>query len=491
MSRRASSRPLSRSRSLAGACGASNRTIPSVIPANGQQSSIFAADGTLITTHRGRGEPRAGARSTTSRVLLQNAVIAIEDERFWDHDGVDLRGIARAAQANDESGGVSEGGSTITQQYVKHRAAHPAADPPAQDRGGQPRAAARAALLEAVHPRAVPQHHLLREPRLRRRRWRRGRTSATTVDDPAHPLSLPEAALLAAILNGPSVLRPVPQARRRHRTAATSCSSKMDAARLHHRGAADRGGRATPLTLAQDTEDAARRRRYPAAHFVEEVKRFIRSDPHFGKTETERSELLLNGGLKIYTTIDLHMQAQAEAAVKQVYPDQARPITDSRKDPDVGLVAIEPHTGYVRAMVGGYDYFDTDNAIHSYAQVNLARPAGGRSGSTFKPIALVAALTNGIDMSDTLLGARLGRHPHPRLRRRGRCPATTSGRAVARRSAPSTRPTSASPTSWPTSGCCPPRVTAYAADMGIDMLEQLRHRPLRGARHQQQRPCSR
>ena len=66
------------------------------------------------------------------------------------------------------------------------------------------------------------------------------------------------------------------------------------------------------------------------------------------------------------------MQAQAEASIKQVYPNQARAISDPRKDPDVGLVALDPRTGYVKAMVGGYNFFDTDNTIHSYAQVNLA-----------------------------------------------------------------------------------------------------------------------
>jgi penicillin-binding protein 1A len=103
---------------VAAGCGVSNRTIPSVIPTNGQQSSILAADGTVITTLSGE-QDREPVTLDHIPVILQNAVVAIEDERFWDHNGVDPRGILRAVKANNSTGGVAQGGSTITQQYVR------------------------------------------------------------------------------------------------------------------------------------------------------------------------------------------------------------------------------------------------------------------------------------------------------------------------------------------------------------------------------------
>jgi membrane peptidoglycan carboxypeptidase len=91
------------------ACGVSARTIPSVIPTNGQQSEILSDNGSVITTLSG-DQDREPVTLDQIPVILQNAVIAIEDQRFWDHNGIDPRGILRAAKANSSAGGVSQGG---------------------------------------------------------------------------------------------------------------------------------------------------------------------------------------------------------------------------------------------------------------------------------------------------------------------------------------------------------------------------------------------
>src|SRR5690606_21157861 len=93
-----------------------------------------------------------------------------------------------------------------------------------------------------------------------------------------------------------------------------------------------------PLQLGSSTTPAAER--YAAAHFVEEVKQWILQDPRFGATAQERRDLLFGGGLRIHTTLDLRLQAQAEAAVAEVLPDP--------NGPDASLVAIEPATGHVK-----------------------------------------------------------------------------------------------------------------------------------------------
>ena len=125
--------------------------------------------------------------------------------------------------------------------------------------------------------------------------------------------------------------------------------------------------------------------RYPAAYFVEEVKQWILDDPRFGATPQARRDLLFGGGLRIQTTVDLEMQAQAEAAVAAILPDP--------NGPDASLVSIEAATGYVRAMVGGRDFFGTSRI----AKLNLATQGPRQAGSSFKPLVLATALTQGID----------------------------------------------------------------------------------------------
>ncbi|MEZ5261501.1 MAG: penicillin-binding transpeptidase domain-containing protein [Acidimicrobiales bacterium] len=142
---------------------------------------------------------------------------------------------------------------------------------------------------------------------------------------------------------------------------------------------------AAPLQLAPEfsAED-----RFPAGHFVEEVKQFILTDTRFGATEEERRNLLFGGGLRIYTTIDLDLQALGERVIAEVLPD---PVSQ----PDASLVALDPATGAVLAMVGGRDFFGDS----PYAKVNLAMGAGRQAGSTFKPMVLAAALESGTPLS--------------------------------------------------------------------------------------------
>jgi penicillin-binding protein 1A len=369
---------------VAASCGIGDRNIPTLVPIAQQQTMIFAADGTQITSIAS-DENRIVVPLSQIPAILQNAVVSIEDERFWQHGGVDLRGIARAAKSNSKAGGVSEGGSTITQQYVKTVLLSPQ-----RTLGRKIQEANLSLQVERTHSKTWILEQYLNTIFFGNRSYGVEVASQRYFGHDIAQITLPEAALLAGIIQAPSRYDPY----RNPKTTTQRRNTVLD--KMHQLGyitdAEWFAAKATPLEAQVIPQaQAAAQSHYPAPHFVEEVKRFIRSSPLFGSSAAERNDLLTNGGLRIYTTLDLKMQAQMEQAAEQKYPHQGS------SSPDIGMVAIEPRTGYVKAMYGGYNFWDT-SPNHSYAQVNLAVGGGRQVGSTFKAITLTAALASGISI---------------------------------------------------------------------------------------------
>jgi penicillin-binding protein 1A len=369
---------------VASSCGIGDRNIPTLVPIAQQQTMIFAADGTPITSIES-DENRIVVPLSQIPEMLQNAVVSIEDERFWEHGGVDLRGIARAAKSNSKAGGVSEGGSTITQQYVKTVLLTPERT---LDRKIEE--ANLAIQVEKTHSKTWILEQYLNTIFFGNRSYGVEVASQRYFGEDVSQLTLPQAAMLAGVIQAPSRYDPY----RNPKTTTNRRNTVLD--KMHQLGYITDSqwfsAKATPLAAQVIPQaQAEAQSHYPAPHFVEEVKRYIRSNPIFGSTAAARNDLLTNGGLRIYTTLDLKMQAQMEQAVEQRYPHQGT------TNPDVGMVAIEPSTGYVKAMYGGYNFWDT-NPNHSYAQVNLAVGGGRQVGSTFKAITLTAALASGISI---------------------------------------------------------------------------------------------
>jgi penicillin-binding protein 1A len=344
-----------------------------------ESSRVFATDGTLITTLHGEENREVVALAKVPKVV-QDAVVAIEDERFWVHKGVDLRAVARAAASNASQGRVAEGGSTITQQYVKNELLGPERDV---------RRKLREASLAYHLEQRYSKSHIL-ELYLNTIYFGNG---AYGVQAAAHEyfgqstdaLGLAQAALLAGLIHAPTTLDPYD-----HAEAATArrrtVLDKMVSLRLVTRAQADE---AAALPLGLRTKPDAER--YAAPYFVERVKRFVLDDPRFGATPKVRRDLLFSGGLEISTTVDLAQQAKAESAVAKV-------LSSPDKDPEAAVVTIEPGTGYVRALVGGRDFFGGG----AQAKLDLATQGTGRpAGSAFKPFVLAAALAKGMALSKT------------------------------------------------------------------------------------------
>lgn len=361
------------------ACSWKMRELDAELPVTAQSSTILAGDGTPIVTLHAE-ENRANVTLAEIPDHLEQAVVAIEDERFWLHHGVDLRAILRAVRVNAEEGGVAQGGSTITQQLVKTLLLN--------SRQTLDRKIQEAALAWQLEDRYTKERIL--ELYLNTIYYGNGAYGVAAAANeyfgkPVDQLTVAEGALLAGVIQAPGDYDP-----RRNPDAAVGRRNVV-LAEMAEQEYLDEAGQAAataePLTLVDAVP--AVEERYPAGHFVEEVKQWILDDERFGETALERRQLLFAGGIQVHTTIDLGLQAAAEAAVAEVLPDAA-------SDPEAAVVTIEPATGHVLAMVGGRDFFGT----HETAKFNLAMGRGRHTGSSFKPLVLAAALEDGMSLGE-------------------------------------------------------------------------------------------
>ncbi|HUW02400.1 MAG TPA: PBP1A family penicillin-binding protein [Acidimicrobiales bacterium] len=367
---------------VASACSYQSRSVAPVLPTERQSSRVFAADGTEITTFFFE-ENRTNVPLASVPEDLRQAVVAIEDERYYQHRGVDLRAILRALQSNTASGDIAEGGSTITQQYVKNALLE-------NDDKTLSRKVEEASLaleLERQYSKDRILELYLNTIFFGNEAYGVAAASYEYFDKPVEELTLPESALLAGLINSPSRFDPYDEpdaALERRKLVFDRMVSNGYLTATEAEAAA-----AAPLGLTEATPPETDA--YPAAYFVEEVKQWMLDDPRFGETAVERRDLVFGGGLRIYTTVDLITQFQAEAAVSEVLPDASTA-------PDAALVAVEPDTGFVRAMVGGRDFFGADG---NGQKLNLATQTVRQPGSSFKPIVLATALDDGIDITTT------------------------------------------------------------------------------------------
>ncbi|HZD80668.1 MAG TPA: transglycosylase domain-containing protein, partial [Actinomycetota bacterium] len=213
----------------------------------------------------------------------------------------------------------------------------------------------------------------------------------TYFDRPAGRLNLNQAALLAGLIQAPNDFDPVahPRAARQRRTEVLA--NMRDLGMITD--AAYQRASAHPVNLRLQL---GRQQHYLAPYFVDYFKQWFLSNPRFGKTVEDRYNLLFEGGLRIQTTLVPRLQRQAETAV--------RSILTYRRDPYGAMTVLDPRTGYIKAMVGGRDYWSPSDR---YARINLAAggTTGRQAGSAFKPFALVAALEDGLPPSTRLNGS--------------------------------------------------------------------------------------
>ena len=297
---------------------------------------------------------------------MRHAIVAIEDRRFWEHDGIDVRGIGRALVADIRSQKVVEGGSTITQQFVKN-----ALDREEKTIARKVREAAYAWQLERDGS-GWPKKRILQEY-LNTIYFGNGaygiqQAALTYFQKGAKDLELAESALLAGIPADPSRYDPVtnPDAARERRRLVLRAMLEEQKITSTDYDAANAADLPEPDDVRLPGTEG------PAQHFVNYVKQQLID--RYGETE------VFGGGLKVVTTIDLELQQSARDAISKW-------LTDA-EGPSAALVAIDPRDGSVKAMVGGNNY--------RKSQFNLAVQGVRQPGSAFKPFVLATALRQGI-----------------------------------------------------------------------------------------------
>ena len=341
--------------------------------AQAETTKVFAADGSLITSlHAEQDREQVSLKEMAEP--LKSAVVAIEDSRFFAHKGVDLRAMVRALKTNAQAGEVRQGGSTITQQYVKNVLLDPK-----KTVHRKVREAVLAMQIERTHTKESILEGYLNRIYFGNGAYGVQAASRLYFNKPAKALDLAEGALLAGLIQAPESYDPftAKDAAFARRQVVLARMRELHAAAEPDIAAAE----AAPLGVVAKPSDA----RYPAGYFVERVKRFILDDERFGATPADRRRMLFEEGLRIHTTVDLHLQQQAEDAVKAVLPN---PATDQSG----AVVVLDPKTGFVKALVGGRDFFGSEPE----AKFDLATQGMRQTGSSFKPFVLATALAQGI-----------------------------------------------------------------------------------------------
>jgi 1A family penicillin-binding protein len=338
-----------------------------------EATQIYSADNPPLLLARLYLENREVVPLEKMSPDLKHAVIAVEDERFYQHAGFDAVGIARAVVKDVIAGGAVQGASTITLQYVRNTLLKREARQTTLTR--KIREIYIAQELEKKYTKDQILTMYLNTVYFGDGAYGVEAAAKDMFGKPAAKLTLAEAAMLAGLPQSPTRLNPSemnpsgkqnrPRAVERQHWVLHKMLEQQYITKAQFDAAV-----AQKLTFKSVT--GTTQGTYDAPYFVAYVKKVLQD-----RYDTAR---VFRGGLKVYTTLDTKAQTMAEKSV--------RSVLNQPNDPDAALISIDPRNGYVRAMVGGKDY--------SKNKFNLATQGKRQPGSSFKTFVLVTALEKGI-----------------------------------------------------------------------------------------------
>jgi penicillin-binding protein 1A len=336
----------------------------------GQNSFLYANDGSLLGVIPSKTN-RQPLKLDEISPWLPKATVAIEDRRFWQHGALDYQGIVRALYANISAGKIVQGGSTITQELVRNLYI-----------GNSNRTLARklkeaclAEKLAGVWTKKQILAAYVNEVFYGRHAYGAQAGAETFFSTSAKKLTLAQAALLAGLPQAPSVYdplrRPNVALRRRDEVLRAMLASNVVTPRQYARAVA------APLALHPGSLYSAQRHPNFFGWATQELVE------RFGARKVEA------GGLQVRTTLDPRLQYGARTAIAGVLREKT--------DPAAALVAIDPQTGAVKAMIS---YLPDGRKL----KFNLATQSGRTAGSAFKPFVLATAVTQGVSLYTSLSG---------------------------------------------------------------------------------------
>lgn len=353
-----------------------NSTLPSydelVARDVAESSKLYSRDGTLLYEFHGEYN-RTRVPMDRISPFLRNATIAVEDKDFYNHGAVSIRGIARAIKANAESGSSVQGGSTITQQFVKNALL---------DRQKLYTRKVREILLaykvESHFSKDEILELYLNEIAYGRNAYGAEAAAKSYFGKTAGELTLAESAYLAALPQAPSYFSPTganfSELQRRQQFVLDQMQSQGYITELEKHQAAN-----------QHVAFREPKTEIIAPYFVSYIQNYL--------TDKYGKEFLRQGGLRVYTTLDLNLQNLAEQTVKE-----GAAANKKYGAYNAALVAVEPSSGKILAMAGGKDYFGSPEPAGCKPGVNCkfepnvnVATSNRQPGSSFKPYAYLTA----------------------------------------------------------------------------------------------------
>jgi len=330
---------------------------------NALTSKIYAYDGTLIDTFHGEENRELVSYEQIPKNLI-NAVVSIEDERYYQHKGFDIEGIIRSFIINLMSGDIEQGATTITQGYVKNVYIPEEKYDITYER--KIKEAALAYQIEQIYSKEEILEMYLNTVYFGEGAYGVQTAAKIYFNKDVEYLNLSECAVLAGLLQSylysPYIDEKAAFERRNIVLAKMLELGYIDKEEYDQ-------AIKTPIITQRPREETEEDF---APYFVEYVKQIL--------IEKYGVERVFEGGFEIYTTLDPEMQIDAENAIEEVLFDP--------EDPAAALVAMDPRNGYIKAMVGGKDFREM--------KFNLATQAKRQPGSTFKVFVLLSALEQGV-----------------------------------------------------------------------------------------------
>jgi membrane peptidoglycan carboxypeptidase len=365
-----------------------------VTPPLPQRSRILAADGSVLATIY--EQDRIEVPLAQVAPVMRQAIVAVEDGRFYEHRGVDPRGVLRALVGNASGGDVvaGGGGSTLTQQYVKNVFVESATTP---EEAAQARARTLSRKLKEMRYALALEQTLTKDQILGRYlniayfgagAYGVEAAARRYFSKHASQLSLVEAATLAGAVQQPVAYDPIRNPRSSQKRRIQVLTRMAELGDITTAQAATASAIPTTKFLKPTRTSNGCTTSY-APFFCDYVYRILKTDPAFGATQADRDNLLRIGGLTIRTTLNPMTQQAAQHAVDQYIP---------RKDKSRKLAAIsmvQPSTGEILAMAQNRSWGTKGRGVTTYNfNVDIAHGGslGAQAGSTFKAFTLVAAM---------------------------------------------------------------------------------------------------